>query len=170
MNNQKPIEFQASPLDFFILSVLSIILVYIPLFGWAYLLTYSGEWFAKRSRISGRGVAFHADYVENLKFLSINVLLLIVTFGIYSFWFYPKLYRYMTERVSFTDDIAGAPAQAAYGSPIQQVQSAAIPPQQPMASQQPMYQQPQTPGVIQPTQQPPVQNPYNTPNQQGPQV
>jgi hypothetical protein len=134
MNDQKPLQFQAGALDYFIYTIVTIVLVYIPIFGWAYLLNYSGSWFSKRALVTGKNVEFNAGYLESLKFVFINVLLLIVTLGIYSFWFYPKMYRYVADHVAFAGEVA-APVEA---TPVGPVFETPVQPQAPIAPESPV--------------------------------
>lgn len=143
MNDQKPLEFKAGALDYFILTILSIILVYIPFIGWAFLLNYSGSWFAERSLVTGKKVEFNAGFGESLKFVFVNVLLLVVTFGIYSFWFYPKLYRYMAEHVNFVGELAPAPVEPVSATPSFDNQSPII-----TGTPAPVDAQPQATGFV----------------------
>jgi len=114
METQKPLQFQASALDYFILTILSVILVYIPFIGWAVLLNYSGGWFADRAQVTGKKIEFKAGFGESLKLVTIGFLLLLITFGIYSFWFFPKVYKYMAEHTHFAGD---SPATEAAPTP-----------------------------------------------------
>lgn len=109
MNNQKPLEFSAGALDYFILTIISVVLIYIPFLGWAFLVNYSGGWFADRALVTGKKIEFKAGYGESLKFVAINAVLLVITLGIYSFWFYPKLYKYMAEHTQFVGEVTAAP-------------------------------------------------------------
>lgn len=111
METQKPLQFQASALDYFILTILSVILIYIPFIGWAVLLNYCGSWFADRAQVTGKKIEFKAGFGESLKLVAIGFLLLVITLGIYSFWFYPKVYKYMAEHTHFAGD--GPAAEAA---------------------------------------------------------
>ena len=106
MNSSKPLEFHGTAGGYFLLTLISIILVYIPVFGWAFLLNYASSWFADNSLVNGKKIAYSAGYGESLVFILKNALLLIVTIGIYSFWFYPKLYRYMADHVSYFEEPA----------------------------------------------------------------
>ena len=101
MNNAKPLEFEAGALDYFILSIVSLVLVYIPFIGWAILLNYTSGWFADRTKVTGKNIEYKAGFGESLKFVFVNALLLLITLGIYSFWFYPKMYRYIVDHTSF---------------------------------------------------------------------
>ncbi len=104
MNNSKPLEFKAGALDYFIYTIVTLVLVYIPFIGWAILLNYTGSWFADRAKVTGKEIEYKAGFGESLKFVFVNFLLLLITLGIYSFWFYPKMYRYVTEHVSFVGE------------------------------------------------------------------
>lgn len=117
MESQKPLQFQASALDYFILTILSVILIYIPFIGWAVLLNYAGGWFADRAQVTGKKIEYKAGFGESLKLVTIGFLLLVITLGIYSFWFYPKVYKYMADHTHFVGDgpaaeIASATAPA----------------------------------------------------------
>jgi hypothetical protein len=124
METPKPLEFKGAPADYFLLTIITVVCMYVPIFGWAFILNYSAVWLADKLLVHGKQVAYKADYVEALKFVFINALLLFITFGIYAFWFVPKLYRYVTERIYYTDE-PGAPAKPAY--PVSVQKSAADP-------------------------------------------
>ncbi len=101
MQNAKPLSFSASALDYFTFSIIAIITAYIPFFGWAFLLNYSGQWFSDRTLVNGQKISYKAGYGESLKFIFVNTLLIIITLGIYSFWFYPKMYSYIVDHISY---------------------------------------------------------------------
>lgn len=146
MNNQKPLQFQAGALDYFILSVLSIVLAYIPFLGWAFLLNYSGEWFADRTLVTGKKITFKAGFGESLKFVFVNFLLIVITIGIYSFWFYPKMYRYMADHTSFAEDVAVNPVvDAAPAQPVAPESPAPEVPAVPVATDGVPAEEPQQP-------------------------
>ena len=105
MDAAKPLDFNAKALDYLILSLISALLAYIPFFGWAYLLNFSAEWFADRTLVNGKKITYRASYGESLKFITVGTLLVLVTFGIYVFWFTPKIYHYITEHMSYSDDV-----------------------------------------------------------------
>ncbi len=174
MNDQRPIAFKAGAFDYLILTVLSIILIYIPFLGWAYLLNFSGEWFAKHSKITGKEIAFKAGFGESLKFVSINVVLLLITFGIYSLWFYPKLYRYMAEHVHFAEQSAPQVSEPVLAAPVDPaINPTVAAPSQPIVTAP--AQQTTAPETIAPTIMPvsdPVVSQPNqdTQNSQNPQV
>jgi hypothetical protein len=110
MNAAKPLDFNAKALDYLILSFLSALLAYIPFFGWAFLLNYTSGWFADRTLVNGKKVTYSAGYGESLKFVTIGTLLVVITFGIYAFWFAPKMYHYVTDHMSYSDDVAPVPS------------------------------------------------------------
>jgi len=122
METQKPLEFHGTALGYFIVSLLSGILIYIPFFGWALLLNYASGWLADNALVNGKKVTFKAGYGESLGFVSINALLLIVTLGIYIFWFYPKMYRYVADHVQYAGEAVAAPV-----APVGDVMPAAEP-------------------------------------------
>ena len=152
MDNPKPLEFKAGALDYFIFTILSIILMYIPFVGWAVLVNYSGGWFAKRAKVTGKDIEFKAGFGESFKLVTIAFFLLIITLGIYSFWFYPKLYRYMAEHTHFAGE---APAPTAT-EPVPVTEEAA--PVEPAAAEPAAAATtaPTTDGVIAPTAEQPT--------------
>jgi hypothetical protein len=117
MDSAKPLDFNASPLDYFVLSILSAVLAYIPFFGWAYLLNYSSSWMADRVLVRGKKVRYQASYGESLKFVTVGSLLCLITFGIYTFWFVPKMYHYVTDHITEADSVATPAAAAPVASP-----------------------------------------------------
>lgn len=106
MDSIKPLSFKASAFDYFVLTILSLVLMYIPFFGWALLLNYASGWFADRTLVTGKKIGYKAGYGETLAFVFVNFLLLVITLGIYSFWFYPKLYKYVVDHTDFVAEAA----------------------------------------------------------------
>jgi uncharacterized membrane protein YjgN (DUF898 family) len=105
METVKPLEFKGTAGGYFVLALISIILMYIPILGWAFLLNYASNWYADNALVNGKKVAYKASYGESLKFIFVNSLLLIVTLGIYMFWFVPKMYRYAFEHIHYIEEI-----------------------------------------------------------------
>jgi uncharacterized membrane protein YjgN (DUF898 family) len=134
MDNKKPLDFNGTAGSYFVLSLVTGILAYIPIFGWALALNYASGWYADRTLVTGRKIVFKAGYMEALKFMFINTILLVITFGIYIFWFVPKTYRYFTEHIQYDDQVEpayptvnSAPVQPA--TPIDPTQPpASVPP------------------------------------------
>ena len=116
MSDTKPLSFEASAGSYFVLSIVSLICMYVPFLGWAFLLNYTGEWFAQHSMVNGKKVKYQATFGESLGFVAVNLLLLLITLGIYSFWFYPKLYKYVADHASYDTDADSAAKPAAPSS------------------------------------------------------
>jgi uncharacterized membrane protein YjgN (DUF898 family) len=112
MDVKKPWQFNGGAASYFMLTIVSIVTTYIPILGWAFMLNYTGKWFAENSLLNERKITFKATYMEALKFTLVNTLLLLVTIGIYVFWYVPKTYRYMADHMVYLDE-TGAPVPAA---------------------------------------------------------
>lgn len=110
MDNQKTFEFNGKAGGYFVVFLVSLIGAYIPFFGWAWSFNFTNAWIAKNSKISGKSVSYNAAYIDTLVFFIINTLLLIITLGIYVFWFVPKSYRYIADNLTIVDSSASAPA------------------------------------------------------------
>jgi len=109
MAAKKPIEFNGTAGQYLQLILVTLVFMYIPLLGWAFLLNYDAGWFAQHSTINGRAIVFRASYLQTLKFVVVSALLLLITLGIYTICFVPKLYRYLTEHIYYADDTAEKP-------------------------------------------------------------
>ncbi|HSX06631.1 MAG TPA: DUF898 family protein [Candidatus Saccharimonadia bacterium] len=131
METAKPLEFKGTASGYFVLALVSIVLAYIPILGWAFLLNYASAWFADNTLVNGKKVAYKATYSESLMFMLVNGLLLIVTLGIYLFWFMPKMYRYVVDHTQYVGEVGAAqpvatepvaaPAMQAPVSPVEPV-------------------------------------------------
>lgn len=108
MGENKTFEFHGTPGQYFVVFIVTLISAYIPIFGWPFGFNYGNKWIADNLTINGRKVKYEAGYGETLVFLLKNILLLIVTFGIYSFWFVPKQYRYILSHASYADEVSAA--------------------------------------------------------------
>lgn len=117
MQDAKPLEFHGTAGGYFVLTILSIVLMYIPFFGWAFLLNYASGWFADNTLVNGKNIQYTAGYGESLKFVFVNTLLLAITLGIYMFWFYPKMYRYIVDHTHYVDAVAAPAAPVAPATP-----------------------------------------------------
>lgn len=100
---KKSFEFHGKPGEYFVVFLVTLITSYIPIFGWPVAMNYSLSWIADNSTIDGRKVKYQAGYGETLKFLLLNLLLLVVTFGIWVFWFVPRQYRFIADHAQFVD-------------------------------------------------------------------
>lgn len=155
MQQSKPLEFHGTAGGYFILTLVTIIAMYIPVLGWAFALNFAANWFIDNTTVNGSKVKYQASFGESLKFVFVNALLLIVTLGIYSFWFYPKLYRYVFDHTQYVDVTgASAPAVAAPMDPAPVTtdvtpQASTVAPSEPIAPEQVVDNN-------QPSQQPPA--------------
>lgn len=102
--NNKPFEFHGTAGGYFVVFIVTIICIYIPFFGWPFAFNFTNNWLAENGAINGRKIKYSAGYWESFKFLLVNMLLLIVTLGIYTFWFVPKEYRYIVDHAEFVDE------------------------------------------------------------------
>jgi uncharacterized membrane protein YjgN (DUF898 family) len=118
MDNNKPLQFNGTAGGYFVVFLVTLVLTYIPLLGWAYLLNFTCGWLADNTTVNGKKVVFKAGYGESLMFVFINSLLLLITLGIYSFWFVPKMYRYFTDHVSYDDGTSLSPTPVVPVAPI----------------------------------------------------
>lgn len=147
MGENKTFEFSGTPGQYFVVFLVTMVSAYIPIFGWPFGFNYSNKWIADNLTINGRKVKYDAEYVETLVFLLKNILLMIVTFGIYSFWFVPKSYRYILAHSSYVDE---APIAAAM--PVAPIDTQAVPvsPIMPTAPTMPAEPAPVAPTTIVP--------------------
>jgi uncharacterized membrane protein YjgN (DUF898 family) len=119
----KQFEFTGSAGQFFVVTIVSAVTAYIPIFGLPIGFNYTNSWLADNVLINGRKIKYTAQYGETLKFLFINILLVIITLGIYIFWFGPKSYRFIADHVTFLDTtspispVTGAPQPIAPAVP-----------------------------------------------------
>jgi len=107
--DKKQFEFTGTAGGYFIVAIVTGITVYIPIFGWPIGFNFMYGWLGDNVLINGRKVKYSAKYGETLKFLFVNLLLTIITFGIYSFWFAVKTYKFVASHTAFVD----TPAQSA---------------------------------------------------------
>ncbi|MDB5182519.1 MAG: hypothetical protein JWO47_303 [Candidatus Saccharibacteria bacterium] len=122
----KQFEFTGTPGGYFVASIISLVTAYIPIFGWPIGYNYMNTWLADNVLINGRKVKYTATYGEVLKFLVVNILLVIVTLGIYSFWFAIKSYKFMASHTSYAD--MPAPQAPAMSAPTPVMPAAPAPP------------------------------------------
>lgn len=120
MGENKTFEFSGTPGQYFVVFLVTLVSAYVPIFGWPFGFNYGNKWIADNLTINGRKVKYQAEYGETLVFLLKNILLMIVTFGIYSFWFVPKSYRYILAHSSFIDEapVASEPAPVMPVTPV----------------------------------------------------
>lgn len=83
---------------------------------------------AENALVNGKKVVYKAGYGETLKFIFVNMLLLIITLGIYIFWFTPKSYRYLVDHVVYADETGTVPTAEAPEAPVTPEATPSIPP------------------------------------------
>ncbi len=149
MDNQKPLQFNGTAGSYFVVFIVTLITTYIPIFGWAFGFNFMANWVAENSVVNGKPVVYKAGYGETLKFIFINSLLLIITLGIYIFWFTPKCYRYAADHMHYTN--SGATESVA--APVPAINP--TPPSVLETSPEPLPT-PTPPADVTPSQQPPT--------------
>lgn len=125
MDNQKALQFNGTAGGYFGVFVVTAVSWIIPIFGTAFAFNYASNWVIENLKVGGKDVQYKAGYGETLKFVFINLLLVCITFGIYSFWFVPKSYRYIVDHTGF---VGSTPSAAAAPATPPQVPPAATPP------------------------------------------
>ena len=85
----------------FVYVLVSILASFIPLFGSAFMLNYMAGWVADNSTVGGKKVKFNATYMEALSFTFFNMLWLVLTLGIFIFWFIPRTFRYYADHIEY---------------------------------------------------------------------
>jgi uncharacterized membrane protein YjgN (DUF898 family) len=96
-------EFNGTAGGYFVVFIVTLVTAYIPIFGWPISFNYGTAWIADNILIDGRKIKYQAGYGETLKFILFNLLLLIITLGIYTFWFVPKQYRFIASHTQFVE-------------------------------------------------------------------
>lgn len=117
MESQKALEFKGTAGGYFVVFLVTLVLTYIPIFGWAFVLNFTSGWIIDNTLIQGKKAKFNAGYGEALVFVLVSAVLLLITLGIYSFWWVPKVYRYVADHTSLEDE-APAVAIAAPAAPV----------------------------------------------------
>jgi len=88
--NSNPVKFNGTAGGYFVAMLVSVLTYYIIIFGWPIGFNFVAGWVVDNLEVEGKKMKYSAGYGETLGFLLINMLLLIVTLGIYSFWFFQK--------------------------------------------------------------------------------
>ncbi len=106
----KHFEFTGTPGAFFVNFFVSVLMIYIPFVGFAMSFNYRNKWLANNIKIDGRPLSYSAKLGETWVMLIVGLLLTMVTFGIYIFWFGPKVYRYIFDHTTYADEVTIAVA------------------------------------------------------------
>jgi uncharacterized membrane protein YjgN (DUF898 family) len=123
--SEKPIQFHGGAGEYFIKNFASIILMYVIIFGWPIAFNLMTGYVVDNLTLNGKKLKYSAGYGEVLVFLLVNILLLIVTLGIWSFWFVPRSYRFIVDHTTIQEAVAAPP-------PVTEQPQAAAPPPQPV--------------------------------------
>jgi uncharacterized membrane protein YjgN (DUF898 family) len=97
----RPIQFNGTAGGIFVAMLVNWLYGLIPIVGWALGTNYFGRWIAKNSKVNGQDVKFTATLGDTFWFILGNVLLVIITLGIYIFWYIPKLYCFIADHVEY---------------------------------------------------------------------
>lgn len=122
----KQFEFTGNASSFFVMYLVVALLSFIPLVGFAFAFNYQNKWLATNIKVQNRQLTYQATLGEVWVMLVVGLLLTMVTFGIYIFWFVPKVYRFVLDHVHFADEIPAAPVTTAL--PTTPAQPVANPP------------------------------------------
>jgi len=126
MKPAKLLTFNAPVVDYMFATFFSVVLIYVPFIGWAFLVNYLSSWYADHATINGKQITFRAEYMETLKFVSLHALFVLLTFGIYIFWFIPKLYSYIADHVEYVEaEVETITAESPAASPRKAVRRTA---------------------------------------------
>lgn len=113
--DKKAVEFNGGAGQFAVAFIVSLITAYIPIFGWPISMNIMVEYIVNNTLLNGRKITYKASYGETLVFLLVNMLLVFVTLGIYTFWFYPKAYKFVADHISYVSDSPSEPVAPAAG-------------------------------------------------------
>ena len=100
--NGKALQFNGQPGNYFGAAIVAWLCCLIPIFGWPLAFNTIVNWFANNLLVDGRTVKYSGEYGETLVFLLKNFLLILITFGIYTFWYVPKAIRFVADRTTYT--------------------------------------------------------------------
>ncbi len=101
MQQQGQFQFLATPGSTFVTFIVSAVMIYIPIVGFAFAINYFSGWIADNITINGQKIKFESSFGETWIFFFVQMLLVAVTFGIYIFWYVPKAYNFILNHVSF---------------------------------------------------------------------
>lgn len=111
--NSKILDFVGTPSSFFVMYLVSALMSLIPFVGFAMAYNYGAKWMAENTRLHGRQLTFQSTLGETWVFLIVNILLVLVTLGIYVFWYVPKMYRFAYDHIHYADEVPSAAAPTA---------------------------------------------------------
>lgn len=100
-----PLSFQAGAWKYVPIGLLSILLFFIPIFGWALQWQISNRFVVQHLSIEGRRLKFTMTYGYALKLILRHLLLLICTLGLGLFWLYVKETQAIYAHVEYADEV-----------------------------------------------------------------
>jgi uncharacterized membrane protein YjgN (DUF898 family) len=104
MENTKTFQFHGGAGSYFIIAILSIVMTMISfglLFPWA--LCMREGWKVENTTINGRKLVFNGTGFGLLGLWIKMWFFLLITFGIYGFWIFPRLQRWIVENTDFAN-------------------------------------------------------------------
>lgn len=110
----KNFEFTGTAGSFFGMYILSLLLMFVPFVGFVFAFNNQNSWLMKNIKIKGRALFYKAEFGETFVMMLVGLLLVAVTFGIYIFWFVPKIYRFVLDHTSYADE---APVNSVTATP-----------------------------------------------------
>lgn len=116
-NTPKHFAFTGTPGSFAVMYIVALLLMIIPFVGFAFSFNYQNKWLLKNIKIDGRNLAYNAGFGEVWVLLFVGIILTVLTFGIYTFWFTPKLYRFVLAHTSYADEVAVEAPVSEVGTP-----------------------------------------------------
>ena len=133
-NTNKPFSFVGTPGGFFVMYLVSYLLMLVPFVGFAFSFNYMMKWLAANFKVNDQDLQYEATLGESWVMLFVGFLLTLVTFGIYTFWFVPKVYRFVCDHIT----VAGATAPMA--APVSTPPTDVMPPAAPVSPSGPLVQ------------------------------
>lgn len=123
----KHFEFTGTAGSYFAANLIYILLILVPIVGIAMGFNYWCGWMAKNIKVEGRTLLYKAGLGEAWVMLFVGILLTLITFGIYIFWFFPKLYRFIYGHTTYADEVTTSPAVATAPIAPTEVAAPAVP-------------------------------------------
>jgi uncharacterized membrane protein YjgN (DUF898 family) len=96
----KVFQFDGKAGDYFAAAIVSAICSIIPIFGWPISFNTMVGFFVDHLLVDGKRVKYAGEYGEVLVFLLTNFLLILITCGIYTFWYVPKQIRFIADHTT----------------------------------------------------------------------
>lgn len=124
----KNFEFTGTAGSFFGMYILSLLLMFVPFVGFVFAFNNQNSWLMKNIKIKGRALYYKAEFGETFVMMLVGLLLVAVTFGIYIFWYVPKVYRFILDHTTYADEAPAGPVAASSPSPTSTPTTPSTPP------------------------------------------